>query len=69
MQALLREQLALQPEEPPRAMRLELPSRAAWEQSQGQLWVHSALERREPQREQLAAQLALPQEQPVSQPH
>jgi hypothetical protein len=76
LQALLREQLALQPEEPPRAMRLELTSRAAWEQSQGQLWVHFALERREPQREQrvsqrgqLAAQLALPQEQPVSQPH
>jgi hypothetical protein len=71
-----REQPVLQPEEPPPAMRREQPLQAAWEQPQAQLRAHFALEQPKPQQEQLvsqrgqpAAQLALPQEQPVSQPH
>jgi hypothetical protein len=51
LQALPREQPVLQQEEPPRAMRLELPLRAAWEQPQAQPRVHFALERPEPPRE------------------
>jgi hypothetical protein len=76
LQALLREQLALQPEEPPPAMQLEPLLRAAWEQPQGQPRAHFALEQPEQPREQrvsqqgqLAARLVLPQEQPASQPH
>jgi hypothetical protein len=57
LQTLLREQPVLQPEEPPPAMRLELPSRAAWEQSQGQLRSHFALEQPEPPREPQVLQL------------
>lgn len=75
MQAALREQPVLQPEEPQLAMRLGPPLRAAWEQQQGQPRVHLALEQLEPPREprvsqqgQPAARLAPPQEQRVSQP-
>jgi hypothetical protein len=68
----------LQPEEPPLAMRLEPRLPAAWEQPQAQLLLaHLLPELLEPQRReqqvsqrgQLAAQLALPQEQQVSQPN
>ena len=59
-------------------MRLEPPLPAAWEQPQEQLLLaHLLPEQPEPQRReqqvsqrgQLAARLALPQEQQVSQPH
>jgi hypothetical protein len=76
LQAALREQPVLQPEEPQLAMRLGPPLPAAWGQPREQRRVHLALEQSEPPREQpvsqqgqLAARLALPQEQQASQPH